>query len=235
MSGDITDSVLVNKSTLDPAFVNLIFGDEIKSSAGNVLYPKSEGFSQGDLILIDSTQGEAVGIRRYIDLSKINEKPMISSNVENPAGYYSDQAGVIVYDNPPGNRAHFNDGSYVFQLAVPVKGTGSFFKIMQPLNSSGAIGTLSSYYADGLNVYGTNDTYVGVASAGFSSIVVAEEIKHSDDGNCQVRVRTGTTADLKYMDTYGFFDASRIFVNYISGDPQRLYIFNLLPEHNGKR
>ncbi len=234
MEGDIVDSVIINKTTLQPVFKNLIFGDEIKSESGKVLYPKADGLTRGDLITIEADKGTLVGVRRHIDFSKINEKAMTSLHPETPASLYTDQGGVVTYDVSTAVRAHFNDGSYVFQLAVPVSGNGSFFKIMQPLNSAGTEGTLSSYYSNGLGFYGTKESYVGVASAGFAAIYVLEEVKHSADGNCEIRVKSGTTSDIKYMDQYGFFDASRVYVNYISGDPQRMVIYNLLPEHNGK-
>ncbi len=230
----------VNKNKINPLFRSVIFGEDVKSSAGELLYPSSEPLEEGDLILVDKNNNDEIrGIRKHVDLSKINKKPLTSSGYpQSLTSYYtSTTATASPYDMSLSKFAaessrHLNASTYIFQLSVPVSGDGKYYKILQPYDSTFTQGTLGDWYKDGAGVYGGRESYIGLNQASLRRVLLVEEKKHSSTGECEIKVSKGSVSDIKLMGAYGFDEASRLYIGYVTGEACYLVIYNLLPEHN---
>ncbi len=222
-------SVKVDKNALSPLFHNVIFGGKILD------YDASEPLQPGDIIKVHDEDGWLKAIRRYLDVSNINEKAVYTTAAGGPTYHYrkpnATQQLTSPYDNVMSiaNTSLYNN--YLYDLSLPVSASGLTIRAFQPYNAAGSRSNLKEYFTNN----GGFTKFISVVEESMTKqIITVEETVHDPLGNCKFSVRKGSLADIKYLSSEGYYDATRLYTVYEVSEPKRFIIFNLKPEHNGQ-
>jgi len=122
--------------------------------------------------------------------------------------------------------------TFNIELGISVSLKGSVIKMALPLNTAGTSSTNWQYHIDSDYQTKMLNQYITFKN---NNITVVEEINCDvSHDNCSYRVRSGSLADIRCVDSCGYDEASRLYYYNGKGSTQNLVIINLKASHHSK-